>query len=73
MDDHLFVNLRTAYSRLVTVREMAISYFACTPPRPPTAPPAASGCCSLHVWTVTRATEDGDVLGVRCLLEQRQV
>lgn len=38
MDDHLFVNLRTAYSRLVTVREMAISYFACFPPAPPPQP-----------------------------------
>lgn len=36
MDDHLFLNLRTVCSRLVTVGEMKISYFLHSPP--PSAP-----------------------------------
>ena len=63
MDDHLFVNLRTACSRFVTVGEMKISHFLHFFFLPfPT-----SGSCSLSAFTVIRATEDEDVLGVRAL------
>lgn len=60
MDDHLFVNLRTACSRFVTLREMKISHFLHFSP-----PTNTSGSRSLYTFTVIRATEDGDVLGVR--------
>lgn len=65
MDDHLFVNLRTACSWFVPVSQMKIShfYFFFT----------SQSSCSLYALTVIRATEDEDVLGVRRLLEQRQV
>lgn len=66
MDDHLFVNLRTACSRFVTVGEMKISHFLHFFF-------STSGSCSLYALTVIRATEDEDVLGVRRLLEQRRV
>ena len=68
MDDHLFVNLRTACSRFVTARDLTIGRFF-----PHFFPPPASVCCSLCTCTVIRATEDGDVLGVRGLLEQKRV
>lgn len=71
MDDHLFVNLRTPCSRFVTAGGMKISSFLHFSP-------STSGSRSLryqavahYVLTVIRATEDGDVLGVRRLLEQR--
>ncbi len=64
MDDHLFVNLRTACSQFVTVGEMKISRFLHFFP--------TSGSCSRYALTVIRATEDEDVLGVRRLLEQRR-
>lgn len=44
MDDHLFLNLRTVCSRLVTVGEMKISYFS-PPSTIPTSRAKPTGVC----------------------------